>query len=471
MNSNRSVPYNSEAEIYVLGSAFIDNRLISGYIGKLTEDDFYDERNKIIYRAMCNLFNQNQKVEVLTVKEELKRLGSNVDDGLNLYLLDIIDSVPSTSTVNLYLQIVEEKSLERKLLKDMQDISDDIMFSRLGFNDILDKTEDHIINAIKKRRTSLIMGIDKASEIVYQQIQKFSEVKGSLTGLDTGYPKLNQLTLGLQKGDLIILAARPSVGKSAYAINLAIQTSRISNAHVAFFSLEMSIEQLMMRMYSYQSEISIQSVRSGQLSSEEMLLLGLAKQDLSKLHIYFDEDSSSNISDIRTKCRQLKNQGKLDFVIIDYLQLITSVNSRGNRQEEVSMISRALKTLARELDVPILALSQLSRSIETRENKVPTLADLRESGSIEQDADLVLFLFKRADVEDDIDDEGNEKTVVESVNKKQELTEIVLSVAKNRQGPLDFIDYHFYGSYCHFHEQKIFKKFIGKKKKSKKINS
>ena len=470
MNSNRSVPYNSEAEIYVLGSAFIDNRLISGYIGKLTENDFFDERNKLIYRAMCNLFNHNQKVELITIIEELQRLGANIDEGFRQYLLDIIDAVPSTSITNLYLQIVEEKSLERKLLKDMQDISDDILYSRLDFNGILDKTEDSIINVIKKRRTSLVMGIDKASELVYQKIQQFSEIKDNLTGLNTGYPKLNQLTLGLQKGDLIILAARPSVGKSAYAINLALQTSKINNAHVAIFSLEMSIEQLMMRMYSNQAEISIQSVRSGQLSSEEMLLLGLAKQELSKLHIYFDEDSSCNISDIRAKCRQLKNEGKLDFVIIDYLQLITTVNNRGNRQEEVSMISRALKMLARELEVPILALSQLSRSIESRENKLPTLADLRESGSIEQDADLVLFLFKRADVEDELADELNEEVKKESVKptKKPELTEIVLSVAKNRQGPLDYIDYHFYGSYCRFNEQRIFKNFIIKKKKSKK---
>lgn len=467
MNNNRSVPYNSEAEIYVLGSAFIDNRLISGYIGKLTENDFYDERNKLIYRAMCNLFNREQKVEIITVTEELKRLGANVDENFRLYLLDLIDAVPSTSITNLYLSIVEEKSLERKLLQDMQDLSDDILYSRLDFNAILDKTEDNIINTIKKRRTSSVMGIDKASDIVYQQIQKFTDRKGNLTGLDTGYPKLNKLTLGLQKGNLVILAARPSVGKSAFAINLAIQASRINNAHVALFSLEMSIEELLIRMYSYQAEIDVQSIRSGNLSSEDMVLLGLARQDLSKLHIYFSEDVSSNIADIRTKCRQLKNEGKLDCVIIDYLQLITTVNSRGNRAEEVSMISRSLKTLARELEVPVIALSQLSRLIEGRENKIPNLADLRESGSIEQDADIVMFLFRRSDVEDELTSENEESTPSVN-NRKSELVEIVLSVAKNRQGPCDYIDYHFYGSYCRFNEQKLTKKIIAKSKKSRK---
>lgn len=471
MEVNRSVPYNIEAETYVLGSAFLDNRLVSGYVGKLTEDDFFDNRNKLIYRAMVNLFNQGHNIELITVTEELKRLGTTVDDSFRVYLLDLIDAVPSTAITNLYVQIVEEKSIERKLLKDMQNISDDILTSRLDFNQILDKTEDKLINLIKKRRTSQIMEIDKASNIVYEQIQKYSENKSDLTGLDTGYPKLNKVTLGFQKGELIILAARPSVGKSTYAINLAAQISKINKAHVALFSLEMSIEQLMMRMFSYQAEVELSKVRSGNLSSEDMLLIGLAKQELSKLHIYFDEDSSSNIADIRAKCRQLKNEGKLDFVIIDYLQLITAANAKGNRQEEVSIISRSLKVLARELEVPIIALSQLSRSIEGRENKVPVLADLRESGSIEQDADLVMFLFRRSDVEEDettLEDELNEKAKVQAVKKDEDKQEIILSVAKNRQGPLDYIDYHFYGQFCRFNEQKVTKPIILKKKRTRK---
>lgn len=467
MENNRSVPYNTEAEVYVLGSAFLDNQLVSGYIGKLVEDDFYDNRNKLIYRAMTNLYNQNKKIEIITVTEELKKYGANVDDNFRVYLIDLVEAVPSTATTNLYVGIVEEKSLERKLLKDMQDISDDILSSRLNFNDVLDKTEDKLVNIIRKRRTSQIMGIDRASTIVYEQIQKYTENKSELTGLNTGYECLNKTTLGFQKGDLMILAARPSVGKSTYAINLAAQISKNGN-HVALFSLEMSIEQLMMRMFSYQAEIELSKVRSGQLSSEEMLLLGLAKQEFSKMHIYFDEDSSNNIADIRAKCRQLKNEGKLDFVIIDYLQLITASSSRGNRQEEVSMISRALKTLARDLDVPILALSQLSRSIEGRENKVPVLADLRESGSIEQDADLVMFLFRRSDVEDEPIFSEEDSTTTSKPRQKGDMEELVLSIAKNRQGPLNMIDYHFYGKYCRFKEQKIFKELMLKKKKTRK---
>ena len=334
-----------------------------------------------------------------------------------------------------------------------------------------EKTEDKLLNLIKKRRTSQIMAIDKASNVVYEQIQKYTESKSELTGLNTGYSNLNKATLGFQKGDLMILAARPSIGKSTYAINLALQVSKVNNAHVALFSLEMSVEQLMMRMFSYQAEIELSKIRSGNLSSDEMLLLGLAKQDLAKLHIYFDEDSSSNIADIRAKCRQLKNEGKLDFIIIDYLQLITSNSNRGNRQEEVSMISRSLKVLARDLGVPILALSQLSRSIESRENKVPTLADLRESGSIEQDADLVMFLYRRSDVEEDQavtpDGDDTPQPVVKPKNESS-IQEIILSIAKNRQGPLDYMDYHFYGQFCRFVEQKITKPVILKKKKARK---
>ena len=471
METNRSVPYNSEAEIYVLGSAFLDNKLISGYIGKLVEDDFYDNRNKMIYRAMVNLFNQNNKIELITVIEELKRLGMNIDDEFRVYLLDIIDSVPSTAITSLYVNIVEEKSIERKLLKDMQNISDDILSSRLDFNGILDKTEDKLLNLIKKRRTSQIMGIDKASNVVYEQIQKYTENKSELTGLNTGYSNLNKATLGFQKGDLMILAARPAVGKSTFAINLALQISKVNNAHVALFSLEMSVEQLMMRMFSYQAEIELSKIRSGNLSNDEMLLLGLAKQDLAKLHVYFDEDSSTNIADIRAKCRQLKNEGKLDFVVIDYLQLITSNNNRGNRQEEVSMISRSLKVLARDLGVPILALSQLSRSIESRENKVPTLADLRESGSIEQDADMVMFIYRRSDVEAEqtinIESDENPKPQPKVKNDSQ-IQEVIVSIAKNRQGPLDYMDYHFYGQFCRFVEQKITKPVILKKKRTRK---
>lgn len=468
---NRSVPFNTEAEVYVLGSIFIDNKIIDGLIGKLADTDFYEPRHVMIYRAMVNLRNNGNQIDVLSVVEELKRLNYNDVPNISNYLVEIIDSVPSIASVKLYIEIVEEKAIERKLLHKMQSLSDDILNHRYELNDMLDKVETNIMEVIKLRRTSEFMTLTEAAEEVFEKINSYVGKDQEIIGLNTGYPNLNKATLGFQKGDLMILAARPAVGKSSYAINLALQVAKNNDAHVAFFSLEMSIEQLMMRIYSYQAGVDLAKIRSGKLNNDELLLLSLAKEDLAKQKLYFDVSPSSNIADIRTKCRQLKNAGKLDFVVIDYLQLITAENTRGNRQEEVSKISRQLKTLAQELQVPILALSQLSRGVEDRENKTPQLADLRESGSIEQDADIVFFIYRRKDVEDqDVADQLNEKLKEEQLQResksKKEMLEVIVSIAKNRQGPLQDFDYHFYGHLCRFTEQKEFRKPIGKRKKA-----
>lgn len=464
MERSRSVPYNNDAEMYVIGSVLIENNIMNSLVGKLSPEDFYNPKNSAIFKAMVTLHHQSEKIESVSVLEQLKRDKiANLDEYKN-YLIELLDIIPSTSSVGLYIDVVEEKSVERKILANMQELSTDILASRYDFNTILDRAEDTILKVIKKRRTSEFVTIAEAAKKVYDQIEGYVGNKSDLTGLNTGYPHLNHATLGLQKGDLMILAARPSVGKSAYAINLALNVATYNNKpHVALFSLEMSIEQLMMRIYSYQAHIELGKIRSGKLSSEELLLLGIAREDLSKLNLHFDESSSTNIADIRSKCRQLKQANQLDFVIIDYLQLVTSSDSRGNRQEEVSKISRQLKTLARDLEIPILALSQLSRGIETRDDKRPVLADLRESGSIEQDADVVMFLYRRSDVEDNDEDSDNQDGLKKEDDKAYR--EIVLSIAKNRQGPLDNIDYRFYGDYSKYNEQREKKPVIIKKRK------
>ena len=457
---NRSVPYNNDAEMYVIGSVLLENKIMNSLVGKINPEDFYNPQNSAIYKAMLTLYNQSEKIESMSVLEQLKRDKiSNIEE-YKSYLIDIIDLVPSTSSVGLYIDVVEEKAVERRILANMQELSSDILTSKYDFNTVLDRAEDTILKVIKKRRTSNFMTMAEAAKKVYEQIEGYVGNKSDLTGLNTGYPFLNKATLGLQNGDLMILAARPAVGKSAFAINLALNVAVTNKAHVAIFSLEMSIEQLMMRIYSYKANIELSKIRSGNLESDELLLLGVAREDLSKINLHFDESSSTNISDIRAKCRQLKQAGQLDFVIIDYLQLVTTSDTRGNRQEEVSKISRQLKTLARDLEVPILALSQLSRSIESREDKRPTLADLRESGSIEQDADMVMFLYRRSEVEELDENEERER-------KEREKTyrEIILSIAKNRQGPLDDIDYHFYGNYSRYSEQREKKPVIRKSRK------
>lgn len=443
--------YNNTAERYVLGSILIDNNVINGVSGKLDIRDFYNEDNRKVYEAMLNLFKRDLAVELLLVIDELKRLNLTLTIDPKEYLLGLTDEVPTTASTDLYVNLVKDKAIERELHRVFNELNSDILSSKLEFNELLDKTEDAVLDLIKKRRTSELLTIEKAATRVYETIEKYNNEFGDVKGIPTGYPALDRATLGLQKGDLIILAARPSVGKSAFALNLAINACRSSDVSVAFFSLEMSIEQLMMRLFSYEGAIQMSKIQKGELSDQEMIILGRARQKLSSYHLYFDESNSSNIYDIRSKCRQLKQSGHLDLVIIDYLQLISG-DGKGSRQEEVAAISRSLKILAKELEVPVVALSQLSRSVETREDKRPVLSDLRESGSIEQDADIVMFLYRPEEKKS----EGAEEEVVEASNVGPDTTEkqIELIIAKNRQGALNDIRYNFFPAECRFREVK-----------------
>lgn len=453
--------YNNTAERYVLGSILIDNNVINGVSGKLDIRDFYNEDNRKVYEAMLNLFKRDSNVEVLLVIDELKRLNLTLSIDPKEYLLGLTDEVPTTASTDLYVNLVKDKAIERELHRVFNELNSDILSNKLEFNELLDKTEDVVLDLIKKRRTSELLTIEKAAQRVYETIEKYNNEYGEVKGIPTGYPALDRATLGLQRGDLIILAARPSVGKSAFALNLAINACRASDVSVAFFSLEMSIEQLMMRLFSYEGAIQMSKIQKGELNDQEMIILGRARQKLSSYHLYFDESNSSNIYDIRSKCRQLKQAGHLDLVIIDYLQLISG-DGKGSRQEEVAAISRSLKILAKELEVPVVALSQLSRSVETREDKRPVLSDLRESGSIEQDADIVMFLYRPEEKKA----EGAEEEVVEASSLGPDTTEkqIELIIAKNRQGALNDIRYNFFPAECRFREVKhIIRKKVNSK--------
>ncbi|MBQ2891798.1 MAG: replicative DNA helicase [Bacilli bacterium] len=444
--------YNYTAERYVLGSILIDSNVMNGVSGTLGVNDFYNEDNRKVYEAMTSLFKNQSPIEVLLVVDELKRLNLNLSEDPKTFLLNLTDEVPTTATTELYVNLVKDKSIERELHRTFNEINSDILTGKLEFNQLLDKTEDSVLKIIKYRRTSDLLTIETAAQRVYEQIASYNNSDGYVKGVATGFPALDKSTLGFQKGDLIILAARPSIGKSAFALNLAVNACRNRDCSVAFFSLEMSIEQLMMRLFSYESSIPMSSLQKGNLTDQEMILLGRSRQKLSEYNIYFDESNSTNVYDIRTKCRQLKQQGHLDMVIIDYLQLITS-EGKGSRQEEVAAISRSLKVLAKELDVPVIALSQLSRNVETREDKTPVLSDLRESGSIEQDADIVMFLHRP---EDSKKSEGGDEEVVEAASVGLDTSEklIELVIAKNRQGALNNIKYNFYPAECRFREVK-----------------
>lgn len=459
--NRRVVPFNNDAEIYVLGSIIIDNSVMNTATGKLVDSDFYTEKNQLIYQAMCSLYNQELEIEPLSVLDEMRRLKIETDEELKEYIFELVDTVPSTVSANLYIEIVKEKAIERELLNQMKELSDDILVGNLSFNSLLDKAEDRIQTIIKKRRTSQLLPMSQAAENVYEHIRLFTSNKNNLRGISSGFRHLDQTTLGFQKGNFIVLAARPSVGKSALALNFAMNACRSNpDNHVAFFSLEMSIDELLTRLFSYESKVPMKQIQTGRLNNKEMVLIGHACKSLKMNNIYFDESNSSDIYDIRAKCRQLKQTGKLDMVVIDYLQLITASDSRGNRQEEVAKISRSLKILAKELEVPVIALSQLSRKVEEREENRPSLADLRESGGIEQDADVVMFLYRKSKKKKknkDGEEEVKEVVVeIEQVTENEESSEQIVNlyVAKNRQGALRDLPYVFTPAICHFQESK-----------------
>lgn len=444
--------YNNSAERYVLGSIIIDNTVMNSLTGKLYEEDFYNEDNRKVFSAMLSLYRNDSKIELLLVAEELIRLDLNLTMDSKEFLLSLVDEVPTVANVDTYINIVKDKSVERKLHQYLADLNADLLNGSLSFNQILDKAEDTVLELIKNRRTSELLTIADAASQVYTQIETYTHSEGDIKGIPTGYPALDKATLGFQKGNLIILAARPSVGKSAFALNLAVNACRGTNYHVALFSLEMSIEQLMMRLYAYESGIPSTKIQSGNLNETEMIQLGHAKLNLSKYNIYFGESNETKIPEIRAKCRQLKQQGRLDMVIIDYLQLISS-DSGGSRQEVVAEISRSLKILSKELNIPIIALSQTSRSQEQREDKKPVLSDLRESGSIEQDADIVMFLHRPEDAKKN---KYKEIEVVETAKLEMDTKEkqIQLIIAKNRQGALRDIMFNFFPAESRFRENK-----------------
>lgn len=419
------IPFSKEAEIYVLGAMMIDSSLADEFCGRLYEEHFYNDENKKVYRAIYNLHDRHETVDAVKVSEELKKLHLLESVGGHEYLLQLVESVPSIVNAEVYVDILEQKEIERALYYTAQKISKDILDGEDDFQELLADAEKKIGEVVNKQRTTPLTSMDVATEAVIRLIESNkNKVEGDLIGLDTGFEELNQFTYGFQKGELIILAARPGVGKSALALNIASKACENAGAHVAFFSLEMGIDQLVMRLLSSYSGVSLGKIRQGKLSETDSLKLLAARKMLDGFHFYLDESTNNNLEDIKVKCRKYKREGKLDFIIIDYLQLlsVSKGRSRGSRYEEVSQLSRGLKLLARELEVPVLALSQLSRAVEQRkaeEGGKPMLSDLRESGSIEQDADIVLFLH-REDVKS------------EEIKYRNKKTELI--IAKNRQG-------------------------------------
>lgn len=428
LESLKKIPYSSEAEGYVLGSIMLEANLAEEYCGRLTVDEFYLDANKKIYSAIHDLYKNRKVIDVSSVIEKLKSLNLYDAVGGNKYLFELIDSVPSYVSSSVYIDILLEKSLERELYYRSNEIAKKVIEGKIELSDLLAQSEKSISELVNKQQVTPVIKVNVATERVMELIEKNREyAEGELIGLDTGFDELNSFNYGFQAGELIILAARPGVGKSAFALNVCQKMAKKAKANVAFFSLEMSVEQLVMRLLSTMSNVKLGKIRTGKMTDVEMARLLTAKAELDDMNIYLDETTTNALEDIKVKCRKLKRENNLDFVVIDYLQLMTVSNkAKLSRYEEVSTLSRSLKLLARELEVPVLALSQLSRAVEQRKKdegkpSKPMLSDLRESGSIEQDADMVLFLHREGS--------NGEDATKKVVNSK---TEVI--VAKNRQG-------------------------------------
>ncbi|MGM9529676.1 MAG: replicative DNA helicase [Phascolarctobacterium sp.] len=441
----RVPPQNIEAEQSVLGAMLIDKEAIAKATEILNVDDFYREAHRVIFGAMLELYNKNEAVDLITVTDILRRDNKLEDIGGIAYITSLANVVLTAANVKYHAEIVAEKSVLRQLVK----VSTEIAAMGYEANDevgvLLDTAESRILEISNRKKKADFTPISAVLMDSVQSIEKLLNNKGGLTGIPTGFNDLDKLTSGLHPSDFIILAARPSMGKTALALNIVQNVALRAHKRVggdprsvAFFSLEMSKEQLVNRMLCAEANIDSQRLRVGEMNDKDWDALWAACDTMSKAKIYIDDTAGITVMDMRSRARRLKAEHGLDLIVVDYLQLMQGSgkrNTSGDRQQEVSEISRSLKALARELDVPVLALSQLSRGVEARQVKRPMLSDLRESGSLEQDADIVAFLYR--------EDYYNPETE----NKHTELI-----IAKHRNGPVDTVN-------LFFHKQ--FTKFVG----------
>ncbi|MFO7153895.1 MAG: replicative DNA helicase [Caldicoprobacter oshimai] len=431
---HRIPPHNLEAEQSVLGSMLIDAEAVSVAAGSLKAEDFYSEAHKEIFEAMLNLYDRGEPVDLVTVVEELRQRGTLEGVGGAAYISDLSVAVPSTANLKYYIQIVEEKSILRQLIAASNEIIRDSYEAQEELDIILDRAEKRIFEISQRQTTNYFEPIKNILLETYAKIEELSKKKGGIIGLPTGFHEFDQKTSGLHPSDLILVAARPSMGKTSFVLNIAQYVALRQKVPVAIFSLEMSKEQLVQRMLSSEANVELQKIRTGDLSEEDWLKLVRAAGPLSQAPIYIDDTGGLSVMEIRSKARRLKMEKGLGLLVIDYLQLMSGRGRAENRQQEISEISRSLKALARELKVPVIALSQLSRAPETRTQHRPMLSDLRESGAIEQDADLVVFIYRDEYYNPDTD--------------KKNIAEII--IAKQRNGPTGTVELVWLGQYTKF---------------------
>lgn len=390
----RIPPHSVESEQSILGSILLDKEAIITVTETIKPEDFYKEAHKIIYECMMKLNNKNEPIDLITLTEELKKQGHLEDIGGISYITSLSTIVPTTSNVKYYADIVKEKSVLRKLIRVSNDILNLGYDSSIKVEDILEKAEKQIFDISQEKSSEDFQTINSVLMDTYDMIEKLYTNKEDITGITTGFDDLNKKTNGLQRTDLILVAARPAMGKTAFSLNLVQNAALKGDASVAVFSLEMSKEQLVQRMLSAQSHVELKKIKTGNLDENDWPRIIDAMSVLSNANIYIDDTPGIKIGELRSKCRKLKIEKGLDLILIDYLQLMEGDGGNESRQQEISKISRSLKIIAKELNCPVVALSQLSRAPEQRSDHRPMLSDLRESGAIEQDADIVMFLYR-----------------------------------------------------------------------------
>ena len=420
----KTLPNNIEAEESVLGACFLSKYALQKACESLTPDSFYDEKNGKIFAAMNKLVDEKTPIDITTVTGYLKKNNQLSEIGGVEYLTEVLNFVPTASNIDYYIKNVEEAAILRNLIETATEIASEGYRTDESVNEILDNSEKKILNIVKNRKSSEFKSIKEILQKTQDDLEKLSEHKGEVTGLATGWYDVDRLTTGLHPNELIIIAARPAMGKTVFALNLATHVAMTQEKSVALFNLEMSAEQLAMRILSSLGQIEGFKLRTGNLMNNDWKRINEGISQLSGTNLVMDDTPGITIGEIRAKCRRLASSEKgLALVVIDYLQLISGGKNYGaNRQQEVSDISRSLKTLAMELQVPVIALSQLSRSVEAREDKRPIMSDLRESGSIEQDADIVAFLYRDDYYKKEARNEDN-TSIVE------------LIIGKHRNGP------------------------------------
>jgi len=440
---DRTPPFSLEAETAVLGGMFIDREAVTRSIEHINESMFYREANRRLYRAMLRLYERGDVIDVITVSEELKKTGEMEAAGGFEYLGALVDAVPTAANLEYHAKIVRDKALLRRLVEQASQIIRDVYDQgERSVDELLDEAEARIFQVAESHKREGFVWIKEILWSAFEHIEKLQESSSGITGVPSGFPDLDRMTTGMQKGDLVIVAARPSMGKTSWVMNVAATAAIQHNVSVAIFSLEMSSQQLVQRLLCAEGRIDAQRLRRGKLSQEEHQRLAASAGHLNTAPIWIDDQPGSNVLEIRAKARRLQSEirgddKELGLIIIDYMQLMSGAGQSENRVQEVSQISRGLKALARELEVPVIALSQLSRGPEQRTDKRPMLSDLRESGSIEQDADLVMFLFR--------------PEYYASPEQREELEgKAELIIGKQRNGPTGVVELYFQKAYTRF---------------------